>query len=69
MSDPINPVLKTCPRCGLQFECLHAGECWCFKYSISPGNAEKLRIEFNNCLCPECLSKFAEIRSTQKPER
>lgn len=54
------PVEKTCPRCGKTFECLHAPGCWCFEYTISPENLEKLRTDYNNCLCPDCLSDFGE---------
>jgi len=55
MNDPAIPTAKTCPRCGKTFECLHAAGCWCFDYTITPAAAEKLRTEFTNCLCPDCL--------------
>ncbi len=59
MSDN-KPTLKICPRCGRSFECLHAPECWCFDYSISPENLKKLKLEYDNCLCPVCLPDFGE---------
>ncbi|MBK6965567.1 MAG: cysteine-rich CWC family protein [Bacteroidales bacterium] len=69
MNDSLNPALKTCPRCGRQFECLHSEGCWCYNYTISPEYAEKLSNEFNYCLCPECLPIFAENHPVLHPER
>ncbi|PKP48448.1 MAG: hypothetical protein CVT94_08315 [Bacteroidetes bacterium HGW-Bacteroidetes-11] len=60
MSESTKPDLKTCPRCGKQFECLHAPGCWCFAYTVSVENQKKMREEFDNCLCPECLPLYAE---------
>jgi len=54
------PAIKICPRCGRSFECLHAPGCWCFDYTISPENLEKLTLEYDNCLCPDCLPEFGE---------
>ncbi|PKO97683.1 MAG: hypothetical protein CVU14_10050 [Bacteroidetes bacterium HGW-Bacteroidetes-9] len=59
MNKATKPTLKICPRCGKSFECLHAEGCWCFAYSISRENAAKLRKEYDNCLCPECLPLYA----------
>jgi hypothetical protein len=63
MSEGTKPDFKTCPRCGKQFECLHAAGCWCFDYTISLENQKKLKEEFDNCLCPECLPLYAENSS------
>jgi len=65
MNEP-KPTLKTCPRCGKDFECLHAVGCWCFGYTLSPENIEKLRTEFSNCLCPECLPLYADNNSEER---
>jgi len=59
MSEALIPTKKVCPRCGKTFECFHAKGCWCFEYTISPALTEKLRQEFNNCLCPDCLPLYA----------
>jgi hypothetical protein len=56
---------KTCPRCGKTFECLHAPGCWCFDYSISPENLEKLKLEYNNCLCPDCLPAYGKKKDKE----
>lgn len=58
MSEAADPTPKTCPRCGKDFECLHAPGCWCFDYKISPENLEKLKRDYDNCLCPECLKEY-----------
>ncbi|MCB9016920.1 MAG: cysteine-rich CWC family protein [Lentimicrobiaceae bacterium] len=59
MSEPSKPTQKICPRCGLPFECEHSASCWCNAYTLSPANTEKLRNEFDNCLCPQCLQLYA----------
>ncbi len=51
-------TIKTCPRCGRRFECLHATGCWCFEYEISPEKLEELKNTYSNCLCPDCLPEF-----------
>lgn len=54
------PQQKICPRCGKTFDCLHAPGCWCFEYSLSANALEQLRLNYANCLCPECLTMFGE---------
>jgi hypothetical protein len=48
-----------CARCGKEFECGLAGDCWCA--------AEPYRLpltlagEIEDCLCPDCLRRAAAI--------
>lgn len=55
-----NPEFKICPKCGKAFECLHNENCWCLGYEVSPENLEILRKEYENCLCPDCLSDYGK---------
>jgi len=50
---------KVCPVCDATFECLHSTECWCMAYVIPEENMELIRQRYNDCLCAECLSKYA----------
>jgi ribosomal protein L34E len=58
--------IKSCPKCGKKFECLHTAECWCMDYQISPDKLELLKRTYPDCLCPECL---AEYSTNHKPKR
>jgi len=59
MNDNPEPSSKTCPRCGAGFECLHAPGCWCTDYTLLPEKLNRLKQEFDNCLCPQCLALYA----------
>ncbi|TVR42948.1 MAG: hypothetical protein EA394_02390 [Bacteroidia bacterium] len=48
---------KTCPACGTKFLCLHNQDCWCMDYSLSAETLAFLRKNYDDCLCPPCLSK------------
>ena len=52
---------KTCSRCGRRFNCGH-GEpgCWCESITLSREALAELRRIADDCLCPTCLSGFAE---------
>lgn len=54
------PKIKTCPKCGSKFECLHNENCWCFGYIVPPENLEIIKKSYNDCLCRTCLAIFAE---------
>jgi hypothetical protein len=53
----IKPRRLACARCGQEFECGLAGDCWC--------SAERYRLpltkagEIEDCLCPDCLRRAA----------
>jgi hypothetical protein len=62
--DLAKPIkIKSCARCAKDFECLHSAECWCAEYSIAPEAMNQLQKNFDNCLCPDCLSLFGEKKS------
>lgn len=47
---------KTCESCGKEFDCGATSEkCWCFEIELNEETSAKLRANFGNCLCRECL--------------
>lgn len=52
-------MIKTCPRCGKEFECVHSKDCLCAKMTLSDATRAKLSV-YNNCLCKECLEALSE---------
>ena len=52
-----------CPKCGKAFNCSKSGKCWCFEFDLSHEVQEKLKKEYNTCLCPSCLSEFSHKNS------
>jgi hypothetical protein len=54
------PRRLNCARCGAAFDCGLGGECWCaaepYRLPMSGATAE-------DCLCPDCLRKAAEMAS------
>lgn len=54
---------KTCSKCNKPFGC-KADErgCWCENLTLSTETLVKLKAEYDNCLCPECLATFGENR-------
>jgi hypothetical protein len=51
---------KICPECGKEFECLHSKDCYCVKYKIKDKTMKLLKAKYNDCLCEDCLRKYAE---------
>lgn len=60
------PEPKNCSKCGASFVCLHDKDCWCMDYIISKENIEKLKSQYANCLCPDCLAAFSSGRKSGK---
>jgi len=50
--------LKTCPKCGNQFECSHDVNCWCVKIILSNEVKNELKNKYADCLCKACLTEF-----------
>ncbi len=49
-----------CESCGEEFSCgANVGECWCFDVELKATTLTKLREDFKNCLCQDCLLKAA----------
>jgi hypothetical protein len=54
--------MKNCSKCSTQFECgADVGKCWCMDLKVKPEVLSKLKEEFSNCLCPECLKDYAYV--------
>lgn len=49
-----------CPKCGKEFNCSKSGKCWCFEINLPSEIQEKIRQQYDACLCPKCLSELAE---------
>ncbi len=53
---------KFCSKCKSAFECLNqTAGCWCEDLHIDLETLKKLKEEFQNCLCPDCLKGFARL--------
>lgn len=52
---------KNCPRCGGLFECKSGsiGQCDCASIQLSVEITERIRQEFNECLCLTCLKELS----------
>ncbi|WP_430813375.1 cysteine-rich CWC family protein [Carboxylicivirga sp. RSCT41] len=55
---------KTCPKCGASYTCYSNTNktCWCNNFQIKTENLKVLADKYNGCLCPDCLSIYAEKR-------
>jgi len=52
--------LKRCPECGHFFACVTDGECWCHDYEVGQKNRKLLLQKYDDCICPDCLKKYAD---------
>jgi len=51
---------KKCSKCDLPFTCGNEKPgCWCESLSLGAAALEELKTEFENCLCPACLTIYA----------
>ncbi len=49
---------KMCESCHEEFSCeVNNEKCWCFDIELKPQTLEKLRKDFANCLCKNCLEE------------
>jgi hypothetical protein len=59
-----------CESCGEEFSCgASVGKCWCFDVEVEAETLAKLQEDFNNCLCQNCLVKFADGNFNSKNEK
>lgn len=50
---------KQCAKCNKPFDCCSDGSgCWCEQYTVPQHNLDKLRAEYTDCLCPQCLAEY-----------
>ncbi len=49
---------EICPRCQQKFQCSKSNKCWCFEIGLDSNQLEKLRDEFNSCLCKDCITEL-----------
>jgi iron complex transport system substrate-binding protein len=50
---------KSCARCDAPFLCRPAAGCWCEAVALPAVAAERLRSDYDDCLCPDCLRASA----------
>ena len=57
----------TCESCGKDFSCgANIGKCWCFDVELKAETLAKLREDFKNCLCEDCLLSHELARTDTK---
>ena len=55
--------MKKCSKCNTQFECgSKIGKCWCMDLKVEAEVLNRLKEEFTDCLCPECLKEYASLK-------
>lgn len=52
---------KVCPRCKREFFCLSNENCFCNHYKLNDKQERFLRVNYQGCLCEQCLKEFAII--------
>ena len=55
-----NNKIKSCPKCGVSFECTHDASCWCMDYKISETNLTIIKETYPDCLCSKCLAEYSQ---------
>lgn len=56
---------KICPACKKEFDCKNDETCWCMKYEYPEELLEKLRNDYSDCLCEDCLKQFMDKYSKE----
>ena len=52
-----SPALRLSARCGGESQCGAAtGSCWCEAVEVPLATSQRLRVEFSDCLCANCLA-------------
>jgi len=52
---------RECEACSKPFTCgASLKGCWCFQVKLSAEVRQQLRERYKDCLCPDCLKRFAE---------
>lgn len=60
MESRIKHETKSCPRCGVAFECKVGSitECQCMEIQITQAEMVKIRESYEDCLCISCLKEM-----------
>jgi ribosomal protein L34E len=48
---------KACSCCGKKFGCTETEMCWCGDVTLTQQDRDRLKKEYDDCLCPDCLKK------------
>lgn len=60
----IRPEIRAatvCESCGNEFTCgASLAGCWCTSFKLTDETRKDLRKKFKNCLCMNCIAKYAE---------
>jgi hypothetical protein len=60
---------RECEACGQSFVCgASLTGCWCFGYKLSADTRQQLRARYQNCLCRDCLTGFADGKGSDSSE-
>lgn len=52
---------RQCEACGQAFVCgASLKGCWCVQVKVGAEARQRMREQYQDCLCPECLRRFAE---------
>lgn len=58
---PVVRRSRVCESCGEPFACeLRLGGCWCSEIKLTDARRDRLRGEFSDCLCRECLTRYQQ---------
>jgi iron complex transport system permease protein len=61
-------TVKQCQQCGEQFACADGRPgCWCETVALRADTLAVLRTVADDCLCPACLSGYAEPEAGERP--
>jgi iron complex transport system permease protein len=65
---PLPSRRKQCPRCGAEFGCAEgASGCWCESVVLRRETLAEIRALADDCLCPDCLTGFANRDRDELP--
>jgi len=59
---------RVCESCGIDFSCgASLLGCWCSEVSLTEETRAELKSRFKDCLCSDCLNKFAAKDESKNP--
>lgn len=52
--------IKSCPRCGIEFECKPGNitQCQCFTVNLTLDQQTYIKSQYEDCLCVSCLKEL-----------